>query len=640
MSFLLLLLLLLLPFPAISRSRSRRSCCVVALLVILQRDLGTTSDPLRLGLRDDVRRGRADALPRRRRRRRRCRRRACLIFGEAYRRTRFVDAWLNPWADPQGDGYQLIQGLIALGSGGWFGVGLGASRAEVGLPAERAHRLHLRDHRRGARAARGVRSCWSRSGCCSTRASGSRCGARHVRAAARRRHHRLDRPAGGRQPGRRHGAAADHGRAAAARVVRRHGARRDARGDRRPRERRARERRAATRARVASARAAAPEGRTVKVVIAGGGTAGHVFPAARPGAIALATDHGAVGRVRRVPRTGRRRRSSPRPGIPFHAVRGGARCSARSRVATAKRAVRGGRLGRARAARWSRDADVVVGSAATRACRPSLAARRRARPLVLHEQNAVPGLVNRSLARWARAWSPSRSSDARRALPGRRRVERDRQPDPRADRGACRRAAPSSRAEACAAFELDAGSHDRRRVRREPGRAPPRPRRSPRRCRSSRIAPTFSCSCSTGPAHDATSCARSAGGADGAARARRSRSSTGWTSRYAVADLAVARAGAEHRRDDRVRRARRSWCRTRYATEDHQEANARELVARRRRRASCSTPTCRRRRLARRILDLVDDDATAGGDGAAAPRVGHGPTPTALATLVRGGGAR
>jgi cell division protein FtsW len=50
-----------------------------------------------------------------------------LIFGESYRRTRFLDAWLNPMADKMGAGYQLIQGLIALGSGGWLGVGLGNS---------------------------------------------------------------------------------------------------------------------------------------------------------------------------------------------------------------------------------------------------------------------------------------------------------------------------------------------------------------------------------------------------------------------------------------------------------------------------------------------------------------------------------
>jgi cell division protein FtsW len=53
-----------------------------------------------------------------------------LIFGEAYRRTRFFDSWLNPWADPKSSGYQLIQGLIAIGSGGWFGTGLGTSRAK------------------------------------------------------------------------------------------------------------------------------------------------------------------------------------------------------------------------------------------------------------------------------------------------------------------------------------------------------------------------------------------------------------------------------------------------------------------------------------------------------------------------------
>ncbi len=55
---------------------------------------------------------------------------AYLIFGEAYRRTRFFGAFLDPWADPKGSGYQLIQGLIAIGSGGWFGSGLGTSRAK------------------------------------------------------------------------------------------------------------------------------------------------------------------------------------------------------------------------------------------------------------------------------------------------------------------------------------------------------------------------------------------------------------------------------------------------------------------------------------------------------------------------------
>jgi cell division protein FtsW len=39
-----------------------------------------------------------------------------------------ITAFLHPEADPQNTGYQLLQSLIALGSGGWLGVGLGASR--------------------------------------------------------------------------------------------------------------------------------------------------------------------------------------------------------------------------------------------------------------------------------------------------------------------------------------------------------------------------------------------------------------------------------------------------------------------------------------------------------------------------------
>ena len=37
-------------------------------------------------------------------------------------------AFLHPWADVKNTGYQLAQSLYALGSGGWMGVGLGASR--------------------------------------------------------------------------------------------------------------------------------------------------------------------------------------------------------------------------------------------------------------------------------------------------------------------------------------------------------------------------------------------------------------------------------------------------------------------------------------------------------------------------------
>lgn len=38
-----------------------------------------------------------------------------------------VYSFMNPWQDPQGDGWQIIQSLYAIGSGGLFGVGLGNS---------------------------------------------------------------------------------------------------------------------------------------------------------------------------------------------------------------------------------------------------------------------------------------------------------------------------------------------------------------------------------------------------------------------------------------------------------------------------------------------------------------------------------
>lgn len=50
-----------------------------------------------------------------------------LVFAEPYRLKRLA-AFIDPWANPKGEGYQLLQSLYALGSGGWFGVGLFNSR--------------------------------------------------------------------------------------------------------------------------------------------------------------------------------------------------------------------------------------------------------------------------------------------------------------------------------------------------------------------------------------------------------------------------------------------------------------------------------------------------------------------------------
>ena len=52
---------------------------------------------------------------------------AALSMGHSYRLGRF-ESWLNPSADAMGTGWQVLQGKSALGGGGWFGVGIGASR--------------------------------------------------------------------------------------------------------------------------------------------------------------------------------------------------------------------------------------------------------------------------------------------------------------------------------------------------------------------------------------------------------------------------------------------------------------------------------------------------------------------------------
>lgn len=50
-----------------------------------------------------------------------------LVVGTEYRSGR-IESFLDPWKDPQGKGFHIIQSLVAFGSGGFWGLGLGASR--------------------------------------------------------------------------------------------------------------------------------------------------------------------------------------------------------------------------------------------------------------------------------------------------------------------------------------------------------------------------------------------------------------------------------------------------------------------------------------------------------------------------------
>ena len=52
---------------------------------------------------------------------------AGVILSHPYQMRRIM-AFLNPWEDPLGRNYHMVQSLIAIGSGGITGVGLGESK--------------------------------------------------------------------------------------------------------------------------------------------------------------------------------------------------------------------------------------------------------------------------------------------------------------------------------------------------------------------------------------------------------------------------------------------------------------------------------------------------------------------------------
>lgn len=57
------------------------------------------------------------------------------FFSKGFRGARFA-AWLDPFSDPINTGYQIIQSLYAVASGGMFGLGLGQSRQKLGFIPE------------------------------------------------------------------------------------------------------------------------------------------------------------------------------------------------------------------------------------------------------------------------------------------------------------------------------------------------------------------------------------------------------------------------------------------------------------------------------------------------------------------------
>lgn len=136
----------------------------------------------------------------------------------------------------------------------------------------------------------------------------------------------------------------------------------------------------------------------MNVVIAGGGTAGHVFPA-----IALAQQLAGDGHEVNFLGTaaGLEARLVPEAGFTFTPIHA-APLSRRPSPATLRAPVVA--LRSVRECRpYVAAVDVVVGMGGYVSAPPVLAARGAGRPVILHEQNAVPGLTNRLLARRARA---------------------------------------------------------------------------------------------------------------------------------------------------------------------------------------------------------------------------------------------
>jgi UDP-N-acetylglucosamine--N-acetylmuramyl-(pentapeptide) pyrophosphoryl-undecaprenol N-acetylglucosamine transferase len=155
---------------------------------------------------------------------------------------------------------------------------------------------------------------------------------------------------------------------------------------------------------------------TRRVVIAGGGTAGHVLPGLAVARILRERGHEVsfVGTEQ-----GLEARLVMEAGFPYRPVP--ARPFVRKISWDAMKAPLVALRSVARARQAIRGMDVLVGMGGYVSVPAVLAARRERVPAVLHEQNAVPGLANRVLARLARAVALS-FQDARKFFPRRTRI--------------------------------------------------------------------------------------------------------------------------------------------------------------------------------------------------------------------------
>jgi UDP-N-acetylglucosamine--N-acetylmuramyl-(pentapeptide) pyrophosphoryl-undecaprenol N-acetylglucosamine transferase len=186
----------------------------------------------------------------------------------------------------------------------------------------------------------------------------------------------------------------------------------------------------------------------MRIVMSGGGTAGHIFPALAVAERLRASGHDVrfVGSA-----AGQEASLVPAAGFPFDPVRV---ASAQTRLSLHAAKALFMALTAARAiGPVVRSADVVVGIGGYASAPAILAARRSRTPIVLIEQNAVPGIVNRLAARWARVVATTFEATAAR-LPSNVNVIRTGNPV-RREIAAVTEERVRRRDEAIRAFELD-----------------------------------------------------------------------------------------------------------------------------------------------------------------------------------------
>ena len=156
----------------------------------------------------------------------------------------------------------------------------------------------------------------------------------------------------------------------------------------------------------------------MRILIAGGGTAGHVFPAIAV-ARRLVDDHGADVAFLGTP-TGQEARLVPAAG--FELIEMHAKPLLRKVSLAALKAPFTALSSTRRCKPLVREADAVLGMGGYVSAPPVIAAWRTHTPVVLHEQNAIPGLANRLFSRFARV-SAVAFAEAAKALPRRAPVE-------------------------------------------------------------------------------------------------------------------------------------------------------------------------------------------------------------------------